>query len=123
MRGIKKALIAAAIILFITIWACFGYDNILLWQVDENATVDGTPFGTFISFIPDDYDNYPAVRVVASGGNLTEPKCLAIWVESYTDPDTGETYPAGWESGYNGVWTFTDPDEPEVSRNFGTAWT
>lgn len=74
--------------------------EVLMWQLNDTATVDGSSIYTFISAVGEDDDNWPAARVKVSGGQLVEPIYLDIWGENEF---TGQ--PELWEgSGENGVW-------------------
>ena len=86
-----------------------GKGDVLLWQVNDTATVDGTPIINWIASSPyvEDDDHWVAARVKISDGN---GRVLDIRSPEYTDPSTGEYHPAGYESGEWGMW-LTDGEQ------------
>lgn len=71
--------------------------DVLRWQVNDTATVDGIGIQTFLSpyLEAEDDDHWAAARVKVTDGNGT---ILDIWYDNPDDP------PARWDSGYWGTW-------------------
>lgn len=72
-------------------------NEILCWQVDETATVNGIGIMEFLTGYPDDDDNWPAARIQVTDSILGSPAILNIWGED----ENGN--PELWD-GYWGVW-------------------
>lgn len=58
-----------------------GAEEVLLWQTTESTTVDGGDIFSFLEIYPIDEDNWNAVRVVVTGGQLSEPIYLPIYFD------------------------------------------
>lgn len=94
IRRLTALVLACAISLF-------GYGDVLLWTVDENATVDGvSSIYSFLSPVPDDDLHYPAARVKISGGGLSEP----IYLDNYWEEEGADHAELDVGGGYYGVW-------------------
>lgn len=68
-------------------------EDILLWQVNDSATVDGTPIQDFLVQYPETDDAWSAVRVRLTLPNQSTSTILDI--------NFGDGI---WEDGYWGVW-------------------
>lgn len=67
------------ICLIATAIRCYGEPDVLYWQVTDNATVDGEAIQVFLSLYPTTEDEWSAVRVRVTGGNLSEIVYLGIY--------------------------------------------
>ena len=72
-----------------TCFACFafltGSGDVLLWQIDENTTVDSSSIQQFLVPYPSTDDSWPAARVKLVSSDGSSSTILKIWGE---DPDT-----------------------------------
>lgn len=87
-----------SVVLAVLPFVCPG--GVMLWMVDDTATVDGTPIYTFLDPYPSDDDHWNAVRVRASDGSTV--RYLGVYAGE------GETWPGEdgvelWDNG-SGRW-------------------
>ena len=63
------------------LFAFSSIGDVLVWQVDSTATVDGANIFQYVSAIPEDDNNWCAARVRVTGGSLSSPQYLSIYGE------------------------------------------
>ena len=98
MRLRISRIFATAVVCALARFACA---DVMLWTVDENATVDDAySVMTFLSPVPDDDLHNPAARVKVSGGGLAEP----VYLDNFFQEDPDGPYMLDEGGGYYGVW-------------------
>jgi len=99
-----------------------GSADVLMWQVDENTTVDGGNIQQFLVPYPSTDDSWPAARVKLVLSDGSSSTILKIWGE---DQDTGlpEEWDGDWGmeiADWEGGWGTGVPTGNQSETGFNT---